>query len=423
MISFFSQYRESYANLPKSIWGLTYASVINSAGRVVLTFLALYLLIELHLSPSEIGMLMMAYGLGAVLGGYLGGTLCEYFHGKWVVIFSLILSCFSMISLTFLSQGNPFFWALLFVGIADSAFHPAFNIIIMSWCSPKDRSRAYALQRVARNLGAAFAGLLGSLVWSIQISLIFWVDGITCLFAAYTLYSLSKGTAPHIHLSPLLEKTSVSVHPSPWKDRFFLALSVIIFINIFVFFQTKTTYPLFLNEHYKISPSVFGLLLAFNSLLTIFLQVPLINYLRGHNPLSSAALGSGLLCLGFLFLPFGNSLAFVLLTCFLWTIGEIIFFPMTLDIVFQRAEHGRAGSYMAIHGTLFSIGYMVAPAVGGLIYGYWNGTLLWIVCGFVGVISMLGFHLLQRVFKQLQKESLKGIKTQNTNEDSIEQEL
>jgi predicted MFS family arabinose efflux permease len=50
---------------------------INRAGTMVLPFLSKYLKEDLNLSYAEVGWIMVAFGLGSMLGSWLGGKLSD----------------------------------------------------------------------------------------------------------------------------------------------------------------------------------------------------------------------------------------------------------------------------------------------------------------------------------------------------------
>ena len=63
--------------LPRNIWIISAASLINRVGMMVLPFLALYMTNDMHLTAGEAGSVLMAYGLGSLISAPIVGTLSD----------------------------------------------------------------------------------------------------------------------------------------------------------------------------------------------------------------------------------------------------------------------------------------------------------------------------------------------------------
>src|SRR6478735_11054027 len=71
------------------------------------------------------------------------------------------------------------------LSLINEAFRPANSSAIAFYSTTENRTRSYSLNRLAINLGWAFGAGLGGVVASVNYSLLFWVDGITNLLAAF----------------------------------------------------------------------------------------------------------------------------------------------------------------------------------------------------------------------------------------------
>jgi MFS family permease len=57
------------------------------------------------------------------------------------------------------------------------------------------------------------------------------------------------------------------------------------------------------------------------------------------------------------------------------------------------------GRYMAVSGLSWSLSFMVGPYFAGLILDGSNPNLLWILCGFIGILGTLGFATLNKTHR------------------------
>jgi predicted MFS family arabinose efflux permease len=67
----------SLKGLPRDVWILALATLINRAGTMVLPFLVLYLTRELGFSASRAGFVLGVYGAGALVAAPISGRLTD----------------------------------------------------------------------------------------------------------------------------------------------------------------------------------------------------------------------------------------------------------------------------------------------------------------------------------------------------------
>jgi MFS family permease len=108
------------------------------------------------------------------------------------------------------------------------------------------------------------------------------------------------------------------------------------------------------------------------------------------------ALGSLFLAAGFGILPLGDSYNFVALTVVIWTIGEMLVFPLVAGFIANRASDENRGKYMGLFGFTFSLSFVGGPLIGSWIYDYIDPSLLWYSVIFTGIVASIGFLLVER---------------------------
>ncbi|MFM9006768.1 MAG: MFS transporter, partial [Flavobacteriales bacterium] len=86
-------FKGAFGGLSRSIWLLSLAQFINRSGSMVIFFMAVYLKDELHLGFSEVGTVMACYGVGALVGVYVGGRLTDRVGHRPVMVGSLLGGC------------------------------------------------------------------------------------------------------------------------------------------------------------------------------------------------------------------------------------------------------------------------------------------------------------------------------------------
>jgi predicted MFS family arabinose efflux permease len=74
-----TSYHNSFKGLSIEIWWLSLITFINRAGTMVLPFLSLYLTKDLDMTLAQVGLIMSSFGVGSLLGSWLGGKLTDKF--------------------------------------------------------------------------------------------------------------------------------------------------------------------------------------------------------------------------------------------------------------------------------------------------------------------------------------------------------
>jgi predicted MFS family arabinose efflux permease len=77
MHTLFSKYINTFRGLSQEVWWLSLITLINRAGTMVIPFLSLYLTKSLNFTLTDVGWIMSFFGLGSVVGTWLGGKLTD----------------------------------------------------------------------------------------------------------------------------------------------------------------------------------------------------------------------------------------------------------------------------------------------------------------------------------------------------------
>lgn len=383
-------YRQAFSGLPRQVWLLALVTFINRSGTMVLPFLALYLTQERGFSAAATGRALGIYGVGAVAGAYLGGRLCDRLTPRKVMALSLLGQGAGFLVLGLL-RSRPGILAMMFgLSVVGEAFRPATAAALARGSLPGEQARAFALNRLAVNLGLTFGPAAGGFLAGISYLWLFVADGGSCLLAVLFLLAAFRGEKP----LPAPPAGEAGRARSPWKDPVFLALLPLMTLLGMVLFQIFSTYPLTLHARYGFSEARIGLVLAINTLVISLFEMVLVHRLRDREPLRVAGMGCFIFCAGFALLPLGSSFAFVAATVLVWTVGEMLSLPFISGWVGNRAGGENLGGYMGLFTLSFSMALVLGPPVGTWIYQRYGGEALFYGCGVVGLLLWGGFAAL-----------------------------
>jgi MFS family permease len=391
--SLYSAYRAAFAGLPREVWLLAAALFVNRAGTMVLPFLSLYLTRDLGLNAARAGIVIGGFGLGSMAGSYIGGWFSDRVDPVRVQQVSLLASGFGFLAFTQLESFAALAAGVVVLATISDAFRPALMVAVAHRSSPEIRTRAFALIRLAANLGMAIGPATAGLLAVYGYFWIFVGDAVTCWAAAImllaTLTTKSLGRSGDRQVGRTRDR-------SPWRDPPFLAFMLLLVVLAMTFFQVWSTMPLFLRSFYEMSERAIGLLLALNALLIVLTEMLLIRAVEHRDRMRMVGLGALLVCGGLALLALGTWWLFAVLAMVVLTVGEMLSMPITNAVVAERAGAGSVGRYMGAYTLAFSTAFVVGPIVGTAIYQNLGPRVLWLGIGAIGVALALAFTSLSR---------------------------
>lgn len=380
-------YRAAYSGLPRDLWVLAAAMLVNRSGTMVLPFLTLYLTSKIGLSAEQAGRILGLYGLGSIAGSYLGGWLSDRVGALRVQVVSLLGTGVGFLVLGRLHGHAGIAVAIVALSVVAEVFRPALFTAVATYSAAEVRTRAYALIRLAANLGLTVGPAVGGVLAVRHYGLLFVVDALTCWAAAILLLLMLA----RLERAPAPSRQSGAPAISPWRDGPFVAFVALMTVLATVFFQLSSTLPLYFREHYGLAENHIGALLALNACTIVLVEMVLVRAIEHLDHMRVAGLGSLLVCTGFALMPLGHGAAWAALSILVWTVGEMLSLPMTNSVAAHRAGSGGSGRYQGAYTLSWSTAFVLAPLIGTTVYERLGPAVLWYGIGVVGIGLWAGF--------------------------------
>ncbi|MEO8433238.1 MAG: MFS transporter [Acidobacteriota bacterium] len=376
------------SGLPREVWILFIATLVNKAGSMVLPFFVLYLTRDAGFSARQASFLVLLYGSGSLCGALLSGKLSDAVGPIRIMRGSLLGTGVILFAFPY-ARSLPAIAAMtVLLAFVAEAFRPANLTIIGDLVVPEIRKTAFAVNRLAINLGMSIGPALGGLLATISFRWLFLVDGATAL-AAGAILAASAFPAHHAQAEDPLTRAAGDLvrHGSAHRDRrllFFLAALLPIDL---VFFQHISSMPLYLVENLKLTAAAYGILFSVNTVLVVLCEVP-VNRATAHWP-HRRTLGFGALLVGAGFgaLAFAWDIWSVAATVVIWTFGEMLLFPGMADYLTDIAPPRRRGEYMGLAQMSVGLAFAVGPWGGLQALARYGGRTLWLGALACGLLS------------------------------------
>jgi predicted MFS family arabinose efflux permease len=385
-------YRDAYSGLSRSTWLLSLIMLINRSGTMVVPFMTLYLTsAKMGYSIGQAGIVFGLFGAGAFSGAFVGGRLTDRIGFYPVQMITLLGG-----GLLFITLGQMHTYPLIclftfLVSFVNEAFRPANSTAIASYSKESNRTRSYALNRLAINVGWALGSAIGGILAKFNYELLFWVDGFTNIAAALMMWIFIR---PIDHKAQKKQHEPTGPITPAYRDKVFMQFIVVTTLFACCFFQIFTNLPVFFKRVLHLSEPTIGLLMAINGLIIALVEMVLVYKLEGKKR-SMIYISSGVALVGISFLLLNIPAAGIFVAAImilLVTFGEIFSMPFMNSYWITRTQVSNRGQYAALYTMAWSAAQTLGPMGGAQLVQHFNFTVLWIAVGALSLVASYSFR-------------------------------
>ncbi|NAW51024.1 MFS transporter [Elizabethkingia argentiflava] len=381
---------------------LSIVMLINRTGTMVLPFLGVYMTDQLNFSIKESGMVLSFYGIGAVIGSWLGGYFTDKFGEYRVQSISLFLSAPLFLLIPLFPSVKAMACIILVQSIISETFRPANSVAITKYAKIGNLTRAFSLNRMAVNLGFSIGPAMGGILSAISYELLFVTNALGALVAGIVYVRFFRRRHKIYQgrqriRQKLVEKEAVEKHQSPYKDFPFLVYCFLCTLFSICFFQFFNTLPLFYKQEVHLDAPTIGYILGYGGFIVVILEMLVVDYAERHFTMAKTLLYGILMCgIAYLILVVNHHMALLLLSMSLLSIGEILVLPFMVTITALRSGKNNQGAYMGLSGITFSIAFIITPLLGTNIANELGFNTLWLGTGAILVSTAIAMYIVIR---------------------------
>lgn len=392
--------RRLIPSLPRHVWTLHAGLFVNTfGGGLVTPFLVIYLHLVRGFRLETAGLVVGSHFAVAIVAGILGGTMVDRVGGRAVGIASLALLAGGFFAFPLVTEPWHAFALMAIAGVGRGGFWPSYATLLAVLTPRESRHDAYAVQRVAGNLGLALGALAGGLIATTSnettFAVLFLLNG-----ATFALFIVAFLFVPSVPAAPRGEGTAAGSYRAVLADRSFLVLVLVNSILVTAgIAQLNSVLPVFAKSDAGVSETVVGLIFVANALAIVLLQLPLSRLLEGRRRMQMLALMAVLWALswaivlaGGLALPVALAAVALVAAGVVFAVGECIHGVVQGPLVADLAPDALRGRYMALWLTTAQLGFAVGPAAGGFLLAR-SPVAAWmtmaVVCLAMGAVASL----------------------------------
>jgi MFS family permease len=367
--------------LPRDVYVLELGAVVNAFGNgVVLPFLLIYLHNVRGIPFGLAGSAAAVQSAAALASGFLGGTLSDRLGPKRVLLAALAVMTVAFALMPLIRTAWEAFAIYTLWGVGSGSFWPSQSALLAGLTPAARRAPAYALQRLAMNVGVALGGVVAGLIASVgepgTFTVLFAIDCVT--FVGYMLV-LARVRTPDLHEERL---------GGSWRavlgDRVFTTFTLLnaAFMTAAISLVVELL-PAFGKNVTGISEKEVGIVFALDAVGVALFQLPVVKLAEGSRRMRGFALMGVLWAATLLAVWAAGSwtratAAFAVLAAVMlvFAVGECLHGAIQAPLSVDLAPPQLVGRYLAASSISWQIGWIVGPAAGGFLLQH-RPLLLW----------------------------------------------
>jgi len=393
----------------RRIWLLAAGRLLSQVGIGFTLFYApIFFANRVGLTAAQVGLGLGLGSLAGIGGRFLGGSLADApTWGRRPTLLASALVSAVADGVLVASQGFPLFvLGNVLMGFGVGLYWPATEAVVADLATPQQRNEAYAVVRLADNLGLSAGVVLGGLLIQLTDSYraLFAIDGLTFLLFFLLIYWV----IPETRQTTAAGRGLFTGWGQALGDR---ALLVYVPINVvFTAFlaQVHSTLPVYLSQFAGsgggFSTGVLSLLFTGHVGLTALCQLPLARRLSRLAAPRALMVAAALWSAGFAGVALmgvgGNGIAGAALALGTMAVATAAYTPLASALVATLAPEALRGVYLSVNSMCWAVGYFVGPVVGGWALDGGAALGLWLGLAATGLPLGMALHYLETLLRQ-----------------------
>jgi MFS family permease len=391
----FSRLSNIYHEFPARFWTVVGVMFIDRVGGTMLfPFFMLYITQKFDVGVTQAGVVLGFFSIFGMLGGMIGGALTDKLGRRSLILFGLVFSAISTLSLGLVNQFWMLFPLAVLTGLLSDIAHPAHQAMIADILPEKQRAEGFGILRVVANISWIIGPTIGGLIANQSYLYLFIIDAVISCFVAVLFYRYIPETKPEA----TAESESQSVvqtfagYGKVLKDLAFVAFILAGMLMLMAYQQMYSTLSVYLRDNHGIDPQGYGFLMSTSAITVILFQFWVTRRIKHRSPFLMMALGTLFYMVGFGLFGFVSLYWLFALNIVIITIGEMIIMPTSQALAANFAPEAMRGRYMAVFGLTWGIPSIFGPGLAGLVLDNLNPNLLWYVAGLLCAVAALAYY-------------------------------
>ncbi|MGW0419609.1 MFS transporter [Streptomyces sp. NPDC003015] len=386
--------------LPKAFWLLWCGQTVSRLGTLAPAFLVLYLEQNDLVAPGTTPLVVGLFGAGVVLSGLVGGAVADLIGPRRTIVAAQPFTAGTALLFAVADNVAALCALSLITGFLSSVDRPAGAGLISAIVPQEQFSKAYSLFLVGFNIGMSLSPVLSGFLLEVSPKALFVVWAVSSLLYAALVFAVPADPLPRTTDRPAGAAAALASAArgiaEPFRTPVLVAFLLLTFLLACIYLQVNSALPLDMRDS-GLTAGGIGFVLAVNAVLSVLLLPLVPRLVRGMRPHIPLVLAAAFMAVGFGANVLADGMVSFTLATVVWTLGEVLWAPMSATFIADRAPAGRSGSYQGSYFFAWNAAFVVgSPAGLALAHTQGYGALWMSVLG-LGCLVTLGFTLLPRL--------------------------
>jgi MFS family permease len=401
-----------YHEFPRKFWVVVAVSFIDRIGGTLLfPFFSLYITQRFNVGMTKAGYILGLFSIFGLVGQFIGGALTDKFGRRKLILFGLVFSAVSTLSLGLVDSYAALVPLAMVIGLLSDVAGPAHQAMIADILPDRQRQEGFGILRVVANMSWIIGPTIGGFVAKQSFLALFIIDAVISCIVAVLFYFLVSETKPEAHPDQQHETIfqTFKGYGVVIRDNAFMAFLVAGMIMGAVYQQMYNSLSVYLRDVHSIDTSGYGFMLTASAIVVILFQFTVTRLVKRRPPFLMMSFGTVFYMIGFSMFGFVSAYWLFVTAVVIITIGEMIIMPVTSALAANFAPTAMRGRYMAVFGLTWAIPATVAPTAAGIILDNYDPNLLWYIGGVLCLVSVASFYALHLILgKQKRFQNING---------------
>jgi MFS family permease len=387
--------RKIYSDFPRKFWVVVAVSFIDRIGGTLLfPFFSLYITQKFGVGMTQAGIVLGSFSAFGLVGSMVGGALTDKFGRKSLILFGLVFSAISTLSLGLVDEFTVLIPLSIVIGLLSNIAGPAHQAMVADLLPEKKRQEGFGILRVVANMSWIIGPTIGGFIAGRSYFALFVLDAvISCLVAVIVFLYIPETKPETTQESESILKTFAG-YGVVVRDYAYVAFLVVSMLMGLVYQQMYNTLSVYLRDNHGIQPQGYGFLLTTSAITVILFQFQTTRRIKKYPAFLMMGLGVFFYMIGFGMFGFVTAYWLFAAAIVIITIGEMVIMPTASALATNFAPEDMRGRYMAVFGLSWALPATVGPSAAGLILDNYNPDLLWYVGALICAVSVLSFYIL-----------------------------
>lgn len=370
--------------LPKfnrQVWILASGRFLSELGTGFTLFYApIFFVNQLGLSTTAVGLALGSASISGIFGRVLGGYAVDssFWGRRRTLLLSTAISAVGSFVLAVSFDFVTLIIGNLIGGMGAGLYWPATEAVVADITHPEHQREAFALNRLADNLGLGMGIVLGGIlvVATSSYRALFAIDAISfVLFFGVIFVAIQETYRPQKGaVEKMLPFSSWMTALGDRRLQVFISINIILTTYIS---QLQSTLPVYFKNYIPGQNGKFGFteitisgLFTWHLILAVISQLPVAKILNKLSHARALMVSSMFWAVGFIFIwgagiSSSGNLYWAAMGLAVFALAIVSYTPSASALISDIAPSSQRGVYFSLNSLCWAVGYFIGPPLGG----------------------------------------------------------